>query len=140
MGPANRSAGIPPGNAAGSGSLPVCVIDDDPAVRDSACLLLTIHGYEAIGHPSGAALLADEKRHGFGCLILDQHMPGMTGLEALAALRHEGDAVPAILITGRLSVDVSASAQTLGVVAILEKPFDGTRLIDIVRDQAGRYP
>ncbi len=130
--------GMPGSTAAGGALRPVCFVDDDSAVRDSATLLLGAHGYDAIGHASGADVLADHRRHEFACLIFDHHMPGMSGLDMLAALRREGSAVPAILITGRIDPYIRAGAQTLGVGAILEKPFSGIQLIEVVRAHLGR--
>jgi FixJ family two-component response regulator len=56
------------------------------------------------------------------CLIVDQHMPGMTGLELAEQLRAEGNIVPIILITGWPSRTVYVRAAELGVEQALEKP------------------
>jgi len=112
--------------------LPIYVVDDDLSVRESLSVLLETLGFEALPYSSGSELLADERRGDAGCLIVDQHMPGMDGLETLAALRREGLATPAILITGRLDPAIAARAASLGVIGVLEKPFQTTRLIELV--------
>jgi len=111
---------------------PVLIVDDDASVRDSLSVLLETLGFEVRAYGSARGLLADDRRHDAGCLVIDQHMPGMDGLVLLAALRREGAGVPAILITGRLDPDISARAAELGVDAVLEKPFPARRLIELV--------
>ena len=58
----------------------VAVVDDDLAVRDSLRLLLEVVGYTVEIFASAAEFLQANVRH-FACLILDHHMPNMTGLE-----------------------------------------------------------
>ena len=55
------------------------------------------------------------------CLILDHHMPQMTGLELAARLREAGDKVSILLITGSLSPLIVARAAQLGVERVVEK-------------------
>jgi len=110
----------------------IFVVDDDASVRDSLSVLLTALGFEVFAYGSGDQLLADDRRHCAGCLIVDQHMPEMDGIEVLSALRGEGIDAPAILITGRLDPGIVARAASIGMTVILEKPFPTTRLIELV--------
>jgi two-component system, LuxR family, response regulator FixJ len=116
----------------GDAADPIFVVDDDASVRDSLSVLLAALGFEVFAYSSGDQLLADDRRHGAGCLIVDQHMPEMDGIEVLSALRGEGIDAPAILITGRLDPGIVARAASIGMTAILEKPFPTTRLIELV--------
>ena len=117
---------------------PIYVVDDDESVRDSLSVLLETLGFEVLTHGSASDMLADERRRDAGCVIVDQHMPGMDGLAMLATLQHEGVAAPAILITGRLDSGIAARASALGVAAVLEKPFPTRRLVELVRNSLGR--
>jgi FixJ family two-component response regulator len=67
-----------------------------------------------------------------GCVIVDHHMPGMSGLEVVEALRRAGVLVPTILVTGRLDPGIAQRAAQLGVAAVLEKPFSTTRLVELI--------
>jgi FixJ family two-component response regulator len=116
---------------------PVCVVDDDPWVRDSLSVLLETYGYEVSAYSSGHDLLKEHRGGTAGCLVIDQHMPGLAGLDAIAQLQRTGATPPAILITGRLDGAITQRARELGVVAILEKPFPGARLVELVRGLVG---
>lgn len=110
----------------------ICIVDDDPWVLDSLTMLLETHGFEVLTFGSGAELLADQRRRDAGCVIVDHHMPGMSGLEVVEALRRAGVLVPTILVTGRLDPGIAQRAAQLGVAAVLEKPFSTTRLVELI--------
>ena len=111
----------------------ICVVDDDASVCDSLSVLLETHGLEVLAYSSGAAFLADERHRQAGCLVVDQHMPGMEGLDLVAALRGERIFLPWVLITGRLDAVIAERADQFGVIAVLEKPFAAARLVELVR-------
>jgi two-component system, LuxR family, response regulator FixJ len=133
----DQSAKLAERRTADSHMSPIFVVDDDASVRDSLSVLLETLGFQVFTHGSGAQMLADERRRNAGCLIVDHHMPGMDGLEMLAALHGEGIKAPAILITGRLDTTVSERAASIGVKEILEKPFSAARLVEVVRSSLG---
>ena len=76
----------------------IAVVDDDSAVRDSLRLLLEVMGYLVKTFESAAELLNTGLQN-LACLILDHHMPHMTGLELAERLRADGTAIPILLIT-----------------------------------------
>jgi two-component system response regulator FixJ len=99
----------------------VAVVDDDPAVLDSLKFLLEVAGYRVVIYSSAADFLGDRAPQ-LACLILDHHMPHMTGLELVSLLRTEGTEVPVLLITGSFSPAIVARAAQLGIEKVLEKP------------------
>lgn len=109
-------------NLSMDGNAKVFVIDDDDVVRDSLKALLEIRGYEILDYESGDQFLASQPDLDGCCLVVDVHMPGMTGLDLLAVLRQRGNAVPAILITGRRDALIEAQVATLDNVQLLDKP------------------
>jgi two-component system response regulator FixJ len=117
----------------------VLVVDDDPAVVDSMALLLGVLGYPVRGYASGSALLADPEATGT-CLILDQHMPGLTGLELAAKLRAGGSDLPILLVTGAPSPSMVSEAARLGVEKVLEKPPSEDDLLSFVGAHASAGP
>jgi two-component system response regulator FixJ len=116
----------------------VIVVDDDLAVRNSLEFSLEVEGFTVRAYAGGDALLDDVARlRDGGCLVVDQNMAGMSGLDVIAQLRARAVAVPAILITSHPSMALSQRAAKAGV-AIVEKPFLGTALIDRIRDLLSR--
>jgi two-component system, LuxR family, response regulator FixJ len=111
----------------------ICVADDDEWVADSLKSLLETFGYDVQCYNSGADLLADDRRCAAGCVIIDQHMPRMNGLDLVDRLQKEGVRVPMILISGRLDTKTKERAARLGITSVLEKPFAADRLVDLIR-------
>ena len=111
----------------------IWIVDDDEWVADSLKLLLETFGYDVQCYNSGADLLADDRRRVADCVIIDQHMPNMNGLDLVDRLQKEGVRVPMILISGRLDSSVKERATRLGITSVLEKPFASDRLVDLIR-------
>ena len=91
----------------------IFIVDDDSATRDSLRLLLDCVGLEAQDFPSAEAFLGARQFADRDCLVLDVHMPGMTGIELLEHLRERGDKIPIIIITGQPSVADTARARAV---------------------------
>lgn len=106
----------------------VYVIDDDDFVRDSLRALLEVRGYDVRDFESGDRFFSEVADLSRGCLIVDIHMPGMTGLDLVGALRSRGENVPAILITGRRDSHIDARAAEFGDVVLLDKPIAHDRM------------
>ena len=116
-----------------SGSKPaIFIVDDDEVVRDSLKTLLEIRGFSVVDFASAEAFLASSDRSA-ACLILDVHMPGMTGLELFKTMRDRGDLLPVILLTGRRDANVTAQAATLGALAMLDKPVSHGALFGAIQ-------
>jgi two-component system response regulator FixJ len=111
---------------------PVCIVDDDVAVCDSLRVLLETHGFAVLAYASGVEFLKDNRRRAAKCLVIDQHMPGLDGLDVVGQLQRDGVVLPAILITGRLDAGIARRAGALDVRAILEKPFKVARLVELI--------
>jgi two-component system, LuxR family, response regulator FixJ len=111
----------------------VIVVDDDPAVRNSLRFSLEIEGFAVRDYPDGMELLNDRELPRGGCLVIDQNLPGMNGLDVVARLRDRQVSVPAILITSHPSATVSERAARAGV-PIVEKPLLGNTLLDRIHD------
>jgi FixJ family two-component response regulator len=109
----------------------VAVVDDDHAVLDSLKFLLEVVGYKVVTYASAKAFL-DDHETGPACLIIDHHMPVMTGLELAQKLREEKIDVPILLITGAPSPAIVIRAAELGIERVLEKPPDEEDLLQFV--------
>jgi FixJ family two-component response regulator len=108
------------------------VIDDDSAVRDSLRFSLAIEGYDVRAYAGAEELLAESTFPVCDCLIVDQNMVGMSGLDLIATLRARRIDAPAILITTHPNAALRERAAVNGV-PIVEKPLLGPILSDSVR-------
>jgi two-component system, LuxR family, response regulator FixJ len=107
----------------------IFLIDDDPAVRDSLKLFLETCGFVVRDFASGSEFLKCGSRAEAGCLVLDMHMPMVSGLDLLEELATEATAPPTVLITGRADPATRHRALAAGVFEVIEKPFDPAVLL-----------
>jgi len=111
----------------------VLVVDDDPAVRNSLKFSLQTEGFVVRAYASGSELLSDPDLPDYGCVVVDQSMAEMTGLDLVASLRERHVALPAILITTNPSAAVRRRAAQAGV-PVIEKPLLGDALSHGIHD------
>ena len=110
----------------------IAVVDHDPAVLASLQFALEVEGFGVRAYPDAQAMLAAGRFADYRCVIVDQNLPAMTGLDLVAQLRNQSVAVPVILITSRPSAVLRGRAEQAGV-PIVEKPLLGNTLVDKVR-------
>lgn len=103
------------------------VVDDDEAVRASTRALLEVFGYAVRDFASAEQLIASADISKADCLILDYHLPGMSGLEFVQTLRADGIQTPVIIVSAN-GKNLTARAAKVGVIAILDKPVVGQSL------------
>ena len=108
----------------------VHVVDDDEAVRDSMRALLESYGIEVRAYASAREFLLASPAQPKGCVLLDLHMPGMSGLELLETLQARGSKLPVIAITGRSDSMLKERAARAGAVALLDKPVRDDMLLN----------
>jgi len=115
----------------------VAVVDDDPAVCNSLKFSLELEGFRVRIYGSGGALLRAGDLGDCHCFVVDQKMPGLSGLETIATLRNRSFTTPAILIISDPSATLTARAAAANV-PIVEKPFLGNSLVDRIREACNR--
>jgi FixJ family two-component response regulator len=110
----------------------VYIVDDDEAVRDSTQELLQCCRYAVQRFSSGRDFLQQFDPAAGICIILDLHMPGISGFQVLDALKARGNTVPIILFSGRSDLTTEEFAYQSGVIALLSKPIDAEQLIGLI--------
>ena len=105
------------------------IVEDDAAIRDSLQYLLRARGVGAYCYASAADFLDSADIDQLDGLLIDQHMPGMTGIELVELLRSRQIVTPTIMLTGGTDSSLVARAKRAGVLTVLRKPFAGDELV-----------
>jgi len=112
----------------------VFLIDDDPGIRDSLSLLLSLKGVRTQPFANAESFIETYRPEWNGCVLTDLRMPGMTGLELQSMLRERGVQVPVVVLTAHGDVATARTALKSGAFDFLEKPVDDTMLLDVLRN------
>ncbi|QJR10459.1 Transcriptional regulatory protein FixJ [Usitatibacter rugosus] len=113
--------------------LQVAVVDDEAHVRKALDRLMRGAGFEVQTWKSGSDFLGALPGHHLDCVILDLHMPGLSGFDVLASLNTPETHLPAIMITGHDTPGAEERARAAGASAYLRKPVDATELIEAIK-------
>jgi len=112
----------------------VFVIDDDPSFRDSVALLIHSAGFKTRAFGAADEFLASQMPDAPACLVLDVHLPGLSGLELQQELGKRGFFAPIIFITGQGNIPMTVRAMKAGAVEFLGKPFRDEDLLNAIND------
>lgn len=108
----------------------VNIVDDDASVRRALRRLLDSVGLRSEGYHSAQAYLDSVDLELADCLLLDMHLPGMSGIELLEHLTGVAPGLPVVCMTGRHEADLDKRALHAGGCPCLRKPFDQAELFD----------
>jgi FixJ family two-component response regulator len=106
----------------------VVVIEDDVGVRTALAFALELEGFRVETYDCGEAFLLCDPPPSPACLVLDERLPGVSGLQTLRQLRERRVELPAILVTSHPGPRTRAAAASAGA-PILEKPLMGETLV-----------
>jgi DNA-binding NtrC family response regulator len=118
----------------------ILLADDQQDIRESLRLLLKNEGYETYAAASPAeALVAIEARE-FDAVLMDLNYTrdttsGREGLDLLTAIQRVDSTLPVIVMTAWSSVELAVEAMRLGARDFLQKPWENSRLLSILRTQ-----
>src|SRR5213594_1015228 len=116
----------------------VLVIDDEEAIRKSLRMVLEYEGYEFLEAASGREGTEAVRRETPDAVLLDIKMPGMDGLEALAAIRARDAHTPILMISGHGDIPTAVEAIHKGAYDLLEKPLESERVLTALRNAIER--
>jgi FixJ family two-component response regulator len=117
----------------------IFVVDDDPAVRETLSVVLSVSGYEVVCFADGAAFLEVARNRTPAALLLDVHIPGKSGLDILRELHGEDYPAPIFMISGQGDIAMAVSAIKNGALDFIEKPFRGTDLVTRLDEAIDAY-
>lgn len=110
----------------------IAIVDDEEPVRKALCRLLRASGLNAEAFSSGQTFLDSIVARQPDCVILDLHMPGLSGLQVLQQLQSSRNTLPAIIITGHDEPQTHERCLSAGASAFLRKPLDGEVLLEAI--------
>jgi FixJ family two-component response regulator len=116
------------------------LIDDDESVRRALGRLLRSAGMNVLAFATAEEFLETAPPPAPDCLILDVHLPGLSGLELQKRLAAEGRCVPVVFITAYEDEQARDVALRGGAVAFLYKPFEEKALLEAVEAALRRSP
>jgi FixJ family two-component response regulator len=114
--------------------LSIAIVDDDLPVLKALSRLLRGRGYDPRTYSSADEFLAGLPEEAPDSLIVDLHMPGMTGLELHQTLIRRGIQVPTIIITAHGGSEVADRCLACGAAAFLTKPIQSASLFSAIED------
>ncbi len=110
----------------------ILLVDDDPGVRDVVAFTLRREGFDVDEVRDGPHALEAGRGGGYGLVILDVMLPGLSGTEVCRALRAESD-VPILMLTARDAERDRVTGLELGADDYVTKPFSSRELLSRVR-------
>ena len=110
----------------------IAVVDDEASVRVALGRLVRLAGFKFAAFASGEEFLSSLAERVPDCVILDVHMPRLSGLDVQLRL-HEGNvALPIVFITASDDVALGRTALEAGAVRLLRKPFSNDDLLEAI--------
>jgi FixJ family two-component response regulator len=112
----------------------VFIVDDDPSVRAALAVVLSGEGFEVTSFAEGASFLTTARARTPGCVLIDVHLPGGSGVELLKALNAQHYPAPIFVISGQGDIPTAVDAIRHGALDFIEKPFDAVAVAVRVRE------
>jgi CheY-like chemotaxis protein len=122
---ANRTRGV----AKRIGNAEMAVIDDSTDAREGLHALILSLGYKCKAFESAEDFLRSGSKADTACLILDVHLPRMSGPDLQAHLIASGYFIPIVFVSGRFEERIRSQVLAAGALAYLTKPYDESALL-----------
>jgi FixJ family two-component response regulator len=111
----------------------VFVVDEDASMRHATERLVRSLGFAIQTFASAREFLDGARLGKPSCLVLDVHMPGLSGLDLQRELAQRDVEIPIIFLTGHGDIPMTVSAMKAGAVEFLTKPVKSRVLLDAIR-------
>jgi two-component system, OmpR family, response regulator len=105
----------------------ILVVDDEPHMREMLGVVLADEGWLVNGVGSGKEALAYCREYDPDIVVLDNMMPGMTGMEVARHLIQDGFSAPVILFSAHLDPELRTACHLLGLI-----PVDKINWVELV--------
>jgi FixJ family two-component response regulator len=108
----------------------IVIVEDDAGLNQAIRRLVGAAGFQPLTFDTAEQLLTCDAAQNADCLLLDLHLPGISGLELYEKLHRAGVRRPAIFITAHDDPDTRQRICKVG--RYLRKPFVGQTLLQII--------
>jgi FixJ family two-component response regulator len=111
----------------------VCLLDSDPAVRDSVHALVGLHGQSIRCYSTARGFLDEVLRIPVRCVICEARLPDQRGIDVYLDLLDRGYRLPFALLVSRDLERVRSEAALCGISLVIAKPIQSaTPLIEFI--------
>ena len=111
----------------------VALIGDAESTRIALARLLASAGFQPAAFASAEEFLLCANELRFDCLVLDVHLPGLSGLDLFRKLRGDGESTPVVFLTADQRAVRSREIRDAGVRCLV-KPTDDVTLLTAIRN------
>lgn len=117
----------------------VLIVDDSVSIRQMVSHALKGAGYTVADAPDGQAALDKARNMALDLVITDQNMPRLDGIGLTKALKADSRhrRTPILILTTEASADMKAQGKAAGAAGWLVKPFEPSKLLEVVRKVIG---
>jgi DNA-binding response OmpR family regulator len=119
-------------------ALKILTVDDNPSITGCMPFIFAAPLYEVSSANDGDDALAklDGTPNGFDVIIVDQKMPHLSGVELVQGIRERGISGKIVVLSAHLSPQVREAYQQMGVLMLMDKPFNVEELRSAVNELA----
>lgn len=114
-------------------SILIAVIEDAEDVLDAVKIVLENQQWSTNTFTTGEAFLADFDRHIPDYILLDPHLPEMSGVEVAKAIKTNKESIPIIVLTAQPNSPMTHELMKLGALEVLIKPVSEEVLISAIK-------
>jgi FixJ family two-component response regulator len=116
----------------------VHIVDDEVRIRDSLALLLSTAQIETRSYASAEEYLASARWDEPACVVLDNQLPALSGIDLLKRIAEAASDTAVIMITAYADVPTAVAAMRAGAFHFVQKPIDAEALLITVEEALAR--
>ncbi len=110
----------------------ILIVDDEENMRKTLADILVDEGYRVTTAATGEEAIELCEKEPHGIILMDVRMPGIDGVEAFRRIRRHQEGVRVILMSAYTVDALKEAALDEGAIAILQKPLDLKKVIDLI--------
>jgi len=107
----------------------ILITDDDPECREALREIVEPEGFRTLMASSGEEAVDIVREEHIHVILLDMHLPRMTGLETLQLVRQINSVLPCILVTGSANEELMRQAFSVRAYSVIPKPVSKNVLL-----------